>query len=241
MKVNDFSSLPEQGIFLIDKPLGWTSFDVVKKIRWLCRKKFDKKKYKVGHTGTLDPLATGLLVICVGKATKSIPSFTNDTKSYDAELTLGATRPSYDCETEINQTFDISHVSRETILEVAQSFIGEQLQTPPSFSAKKIDGKRAYDLARAGKEVDMKKALVEIFSMNVNSIKLPVVDLSCHVSKGTYIRSIAHDFGLRLNNGAYLSQLRRTKAGKFDLKDALSIESFESKLNELNFTPPQNV
>ncbi len=237
MKLNNFSELPERGIFLIDKPLEWTSFDVVKKIRWLCRQKFNKKKYKVGHTGTLDPLATGLLVICVGKATKEIPSYTNDEKAYEAEIILGATRPSYDCETEIEQTFDFSEITEEQIYEVAKSFLGEQLQTPPVFSAKKIDGKRAYDLARAGKEVELKKSLIEIKKMEITELSLPSVKFECHVSKGTYIRSIAHDFGKRLNNGAYLNALRRTQVGHHRIKDALTIQEFEDKLKELNFTP----
>lgn len=237
MKVNDFSELPERGIFLIDKPLEWTSFDVVKKIRWLCRQKFNKKKYKVGHTGTLDPLATGLLIICVGKATKEIPGYTNDEKAYEAEIVIGATRPSYDCETEIDQQFDISEINDEQINKVANSFLGEQLQTPPVFSAKKIDGKRAYDLARAGKEVELKKSLIEIKKMDVKEIALPSIKLDCHVSKGTYIRSIAHDFGKRLNNGAYLNSLRRTQVGQHQIKDALTIQEFENKLEELNFTP----
>lgn len=237
MKLNNFSELPERGIFLIDKPLEWTSFDVVKKIRWLCRQKFNKKKYKVGHTGTLDPLATGLLVICVGKATKEIPSYTNDEKAYEAEIILGATRPSYDCETEIEQTFDISEITEGQINEVAKSFLGEQLQTPPVFSAKKVDGKRAYDLARAGKEVELKKSLIEVKKMEITELSIPSVKFECHVSKGTYIRSIAHDFGKRLNNGAYLNALRRTQVGHYQIKDALTIQEFENKLKELNFTP----
>jgi tRNA pseudouridine55 synthase len=236
MTINDFSELPERGIFLIDKPLEWTSFDVVKKMRWLCRQKFNKKKYKVGHTGTLDPLATGLLVICVGKATKEIPNYTNDEKAYVAEIILGATRPSYDCETEIDQNFDVSGINEKQINEVAASFLGEQLQTPPIFSAKKVDGKRAYDLARAGKDVDLKKSLIEIKKMEITEISMPSIKLDCHVSKGTYIRSIAHDFGQKLNNGAYLNSLRRTQVGEHHLKDALSIQEFEDNLKKLEFT-----
>ena len=237
MMVNDFSELPERGIFLIDKPLEWTSFDVVKKIRWLCRQKFNKKKYKVGHTGTLDPLASGLLIICVGKATKEIPNYTDDEKAYEAEIIIGATRPSYDCETEIDQEFDFTNIKEGQIKEVANSFLGEQLQSPPIFSAKKVDGKRAYDLARAGKEVELKKSLINIKKMEITAISLPAIKLDCHVSKGTYIRSIAHDFGKRLNNGAYLNALRRTEVGQHHIKNALTIQEFEDSLNKLEFTP----
>ena len=217
----------------IDKPLTWTSFQVVNKLRFLVKHKLGIKKIKVGHAGTLDPLATGLLVICIGKKTKEIEGFSGQDKVYTGSFTLGASRPSFDMETEIDQHFEWKHISEEEIRSCAESFLGEQLQTPPVFSAKKIDGKRAYESARAGKEVKMRKSLITIHRFEIVKIEDDRVDFEIAASKGTYIRSIAHDFGQRLNSGAYLSALRRTKSGDFSIEDAVSIEEFEAELKAL--------
>ena len=237
-------------IILIDKPLKWTSFDVVKKIHYQLRKELDIKKIKVGHAGTLDPLATGLLIVCTGKFTKKIDEIQAQPKEYIGVITIGATTPSFDLEKEVDEEFPIDHITEAMILETAHSFIGEQQQTAPIHSAKKIDGKRAYEYARNGEEVEMKSNLITIKSFeilgvsnNISEIKTPVVidenyknerinlapnhEKGLHVkfkitcSKGTYIRSIARDFGLRLNSGAHLSELRRTKIGEFDVENAL--------------------
>lgn len=237
-------------IILIDKPLKWTSFDVVKKIHYQLRKELDIKKIKVGHAGTLDPLATGLLVICTGKFTKKIDDIQAQTKEYTGVITLGATTPSFDLEKEVDEEFSIEHITEKMILEIAQSFIGEQQQTAPIHSAKKIDGKRAYEYARSGEEIEIKSNLITIksfevlgISANIYDLKAPLVidenyknerinlvpnyEKGLHVkfkitcSKGTYIRSIARDFGIRLKSGAHLSELRRTKIGDFDVAKAL--------------------
>lgn len=238
-------------IILIDKPLKWTSFDVVKKIHYQLRKNLDIKKIKVGHAGTLDPLATGLLIVCTGKSTKKIDEIQAQTKEYTGVITIGATTPSFDLEKEVDEEFSTEHITEKMIKEVAQSFVGEQQQTAPIHSAKRIDGKRAYEYARSGEEVEIKSNLVTIksfevlgISNNINELKdvviidenyknerinlAPNYEKGLHVkfkitcSKGTYIRSIARDFGLRLNSGAHLSELRRTKIGDFDVNNALS-------------------
>ena len=237
-------------IILIDKPLKWTSFDVVKKIHYQLRKNLDIKKIKVGHAGTLDPLATGLLIVCTGKFTKKIDEIQVQTKEYTGVITIGATTPSFDLEKEVDEEFSTEHITEKMILETAQSFIGEQQQTAPIHSAKKIDGKRAYEYARSGEEVEIKSNLINIksfeilgVSTNIYDLKAPLVidenyknerinltsnyEKGLHVkfkitcSKGTYIRSIARDFGIKLNSGAHLSELRRTKIGDFDVKNAL--------------------
>ena len=222
----------EGEILLFDKPLTWTSFDLVNKVRYLIKKKLGVKKIKVGHAGTLDPLATGLMVICVGKMTKQINSMTNDEKIYEAKIQLGAWTPSYDAETEVEKEMDVSQIELEDVQKVAESFLGKQEQTPPIFSAKKIDGVRAYKLAREGKEVEMRKNEIEIFSFDVLSYEAAILKCRIHCSKGTYIRSIAHDFGQRLNNLGTLVGLVRTKSGQFELDNALSIEAFEIALNQ---------
>lgn len=218
---------------LVDKPLKWSSFQVVNKIRVLFKYKLGIKKLKVGHAGTLDPLATGLLVICIGRKTKEIETFIGQGKTYTGTFTLGATRPSFDMETEIDKEFESDHITEEMIRETAGSFMGEQLQTPPIFSAKKIDGKRAYLSAREGKEVKMKQNLITIDRFDIDKIEGNVIHFSISSSKGTYIRSIANDFGKKLNSGAYLSSLRRTKSGEFSIEDACSIEEFEEELEKL--------
>ena len=227
MTVEDYK---EGQLIFIDKPLGWTSFQVVNKIRWLIKQQFKIKKIKVGHAGTLDPLATGLLILCVGKFTKKIDTYQAQEKEYTGTITLGATTPSYDLETEIDATFDYSSISSENVSETTLQFIGEIQQQPPIFSALKKDGKRLYEYARAGEEVVIPKRTVHISAFEITNIELPNIDFRIVCSKGTYIRSLAHDFGKTLNNGAHLSALRRTKIGDYLVENSLSIEGFETKL-----------
>ncbi|MEW7278806.1 tRNA pseudouridine(55) synthase TruB [Aquimarina sp. 2201CG1-2-11] len=217
-------------IILIDKPLQWTSFQVVNKLRWLIRKSFNIKKIKVGHAGTLDPLASGLLVICTGKFTKRIQEFQGQTKEYTGTITLGATTPSYDLETEIDKTFPIDDISDEMILNATSHFLGEIEQYPPIFSALKKDGKRLYEYAREGEKVAINSRKIIINEFEITRINLPEVDFRVVCGKGTYIRSLAHDFGKHLNNGGHLTALRRTKIGSFLVENATTIESFESQL-----------
>ena len=219
-------------ILLINKEINWTSFDVVKKIKNLLKEKFRLKKIKVGHAGTLDPLATGLLVICTGKSTKMISEIQNQKKEYTGELTMGATTPSYDLETEIDNRYDISNISERDISSKTKLFIGEVLQKPPIFSAIKVKGERLYEKARRGEKINIKKRKTTIYNFKLTGISLPKIHFIIECSKGTYIRSIAHDFGKSLNNGAHLSKLVRTKIGAFDLKDAKSIIEFENELNQ---------
>ena len=227
MTVEDYK---EGQLIFIDKPLGWTSFQVVNKIRWLIKQQFKLKKIKVGHAGTLDPLATGLLILCVGKFTKKIDTYQAQEKEYTGTITLGATTPSYDLETEIDATFDYSSISSENVSETTLQFIGEIQQQPPIFSALKKDGKRLYEYARAGEEVVIPKRTVHISAFEITNIELPNIDFRIVCSKGTYIRSLAHDFGKTLNNGAHLSALRRAKIGDYSVENSLSIEGFETKL-----------
>ena len=217
-------------VLLIDKPLEWTSFQVVNKVSWLLKKEFQLKKIKVGHAGTLDPLATGLLILCTGKFTKKIETFQAQVKEYTGTFTLGATTPSYDLETEIDQTFDISSLTRDQIKQATQNFIGNIQQQPPVFSALKKDGKRLYEFARSGQEVEIPTRTIHISVFEITQIKLPNVHFRVVCSKGTYIRSLAHDFGKALNNGAHLSALRRAKIGDFSVTDAQSIEAFQENL-----------
>jgi tRNA pseudouridine55 synthase len=212
-------------VLLIDKPLGWTSFRVVDHIRWHIRKKLGVKKIKVGHAGTLDPLASGLLIICTGKETKNIESYQAQIKEYTGTIRLGATTPSYDLETEINQTYPVEHLHEELLLKTTQNLTGEILQKPPVFSAKKIDGERAYEAARRGEDVEMPARKVIIETFDLTNINLPDIDFRIVCSKGTYIRSMAHDFGKELNSGGHLTALRRTKIGDFSVDNAHSIES----------------
>lgn len=228
-KVYDFR---EGEILLVDKPLTWTSFDVVNKLRWNLNRKYGVKRFKVGHAGTLDPLATGLLIICTGKSTKLSETLTAENKTYTGTFLLGKTTPSFDLETEFDQEFDISHITEESIREVAASFIGPQKQLPPIFSAKKVDGKRAYDLARKGKEVELKTSDIIIHSFDIEAIRFPEVDFRIESSKGTYIRSIAQDFGKALNAGATLIALRRTNSGELSIENAKSVEDWIEVINE---------
>lgn len=218
----------EGEIILIDKPLDWTSFDVVNKIKFALKKKYGK--IKIGHAGTLDPKATGLLILCTGKKTKEIESIQNAEKEYTGTFFLGATTECYDTERPVNQTFDTSHISNDAIVETAKLFIGEQEQFPPAHSAVKIDGKRAYELARAGKEVPIKSKVITIHTFELTKIELPLIDFKVQCTKGTYIRSLAHDFGKKLNNGAYLHSLRRTKIGNYFVDNALTVEEFMKKI-----------
>jgi len=220
----------EGQILLIDKPLEWSSFQAVNALKWAIRKKFGLKKIKIGHAGTLDPLATGLLIICTGKFTKRIPELQGQVKEYTGTFTLGATTPSYDMETEVNETFPTDHLSDKTIHEATKSFLGEIEQVPPIFSALKKDGKRLYELAREGKQVEIKSRKIEILEFEITRIALPEVDFRVVCSKGTYIRSLAHDFGKAVGSGAYLSKLRRTKIGDFNVDNATTPQMFKERL-----------
>lgn len=218
-------------VLLIDKPLHWTSFQAVNKMKWLLRSKLKIKKIKIGHAGTLDPLATGLLIVCTGKMTKSITEIQAQAKEYTGTFFIGATTPSYDLETEINQTFPTSHITDDFIRETTKQFLGEIDQKPPIFSAIKKDGKRLYEHARAGEEVEIASRKTTIHRFEITRIAMPEVDFRIACSKGTYIRSIAHDFGKALDSGAHLTALRRTKIGDYDVGDAIPVEAFEQTLS----------
>jgi tRNA pseudouridine55 synthase len=220
----------EGDFLLIDKPYTWTSFQVVGKLKHVLCKHYNIKKLKIGHAGTLDPLATGLLIVCVGKFTKKIEEFQAAAKEYTGTFVLGATTASYDREKPVNETFSYQHITEEAILNTAKQLSGEQEQIPPIFSAVKIDGKRAYDLARAEKNVEIKPKIIIISEFEITKIALPQVDFTIVCSKGTYIRAIARDFGNALGSGAYLSSLCRTKIGDYNLANALTPEQFEQSL-----------
>lgn len=208
-------------IFLIDKPLDWTSFDIVNKIKWRIRKHFKLKKFKVGHAGTLDPKATGLLIVCVGKATKQIQEIQDASKVYTGTIKLGVQTPSFDTETEEINPKPFEYLSENEIKEAVQNFIGEEiLQQPPVFSALKKDGKRLYELARKGQEVEVAFRKISIYDFTITQINLPYVEFYVHCSKGTYIRSLAHDFGNHLGTGGYLTALRRERIGEYEVKNA---------------------
>ncbi|MBT8309643.1 MAG: tRNA pseudouridine(55) synthase TruB [Flavobacteriaceae bacterium] len=217
-------------VLLIDKPLEWTSFQVVNKLRWAIRKAFDIKKIKVGHAGTLDPLATGLLVICTGKMTKQIDTFQGQEKEYTGTFALGSTTPSFDLETEIDHTYPTGHITENSIHEATRQFIGKIEQYPPVFSALKKDGKRLYELARAGKKVDVEARKVHITEFEITRIDMPNVEFRVACSKGTYIRSLANDFGKALGSGAHLAELRRTRIGDFQVDNAMTIDQFLDSL-----------
>jgi tRNA pseudouridine55 synthase len=220
----------EGQVIVIDKPLHWTSFNVVKKIEILLRKQFDLKKIKVGHAGTLDPLATGILVVCTGKMTKQITSFQDAEKEYVATIEFGKTTPSYDLESEYNGEYPTIHITKELIEEKMQQFTGEIDQIPPLFSAKMVDGRRAYNIARSGVEMTLKANKVTISELEVLDFTHPVATIRIRCSKGTYIRSFANDMGKAVNSGAHLSGLRRTISGNYKIKDAISIEEFQESL-----------
>lgn len=228
--MNTVEDFKDGKVLLIDKPLEWTSFQVVNKLRWHIRKQFDIKKIKVGHAGTLDPLATGLLIICTGKQTKSIETYQGQIKEYTGTIVLGSTTPSYDLETEINETFPTDHITDKLIHQTTEQFIGKIQQKPPIFSAIKKDGKRLYELARQGKTTEIKSREIEIREFEITNINFPNVEFRVVCSKGTYIRSLANDFGVALNSGAHLSVLRRTKIGEFSVDNAQSIDEFVDEL-----------
>ena len=211
---------------VVDKPYTWTSFDVVNKIRWNLKQALGVKNIKVGHAGTLDPLATGLLIICTGKNTKLIDQIMVGEKTYTGTILLGKTTPSYDLETEYNQEFPVEHITSELLEEVRKTFLGEIQQVPPIFSAKQVDGKRAYDLARAGKEVILKSNAIHISSFTLSMDRFPEIDFEISCSKGTYIRSIAYDFGKALNSGGVLTSLRRTKSGHYSLENSKTVDEW---------------
>lgn len=208
-------------LLLIDKPLGWSSFQAVNKLKWAIRKNFNLKKIKIGHAGTLDPLATGLLLICTGKFTKTINELQGQVKEYTGTFTLGATTPSYDLETETDKTYPIDHITENLVHDATEKFIGEIEQIPPVFSALKKDGKRLYEYAREGKKIEIKKRPITIYEFEITAIELPKVSFRIVCSKGAYIRSLAHDFGKELNSGAHLTELRRTKIGDYTVNKAI--------------------
>jgi len=217
-------------VLLINKEIGWTSFDVVNKIRHLLHKNLNLKKLKVGHAGTLDPLANGLVIICTGKETKNIHKYQDQNKEYIAELVLGKTTPSHDLETKIDRVYKTEHINRDLIEEKIKYFVGRLKQVPPLFSAKRIGGKRAYEFARKGKEIELQANDIEIEEIKIIDFTMPVMKLKIVCSKGTYIRALVRDLGISLNSGAYLSALTRTAIGDFKLNDALSLINFEKNL-----------
>lgn len=220
-------------VLLVDKPKTWTSFDVVNKIRYAVSKK-QGKRMKVGHAGTLDPLATGLLVICTGKMTKNIDVFQAQEKEYTGEIYLGKTTPSFDAETEVNQFFDISNLTNELILNATTQFMGTIQQIPPIYSAIKVNGKKLYEHARKGREIEIQARSVEIKQFEITNITLPQVQFKVLCSKGTYIRTLADDFGKALGAGAYLSALRRTGIGDFRIENAWNLEQLIEAINASN-------
>jgi tRNA pseudouridine55 synthase len=217
-------------VLLIDKPINWTSFDAVNFIRSFLKKVYHLNKLKVGHAGTLDPLATGLLIICTGRMTKEIDNYQGMDKVYVGTMHLGATTPSYDLETAIDERFDTSYLSTDLLHETAKEFIGEIEQVPPAYSAVKIKGERAFTLARKKEEVKLKARKVNILKFELFNNNIPEIDFLVECSKGTYIRSLVHDFGKKMHNGAYLSSLRRTQIGNFNVSDAFTIESFKNEV-----------
>jgi tRNA pseudouridine55 synthase len=220
-------------ILLIDKPLKWSSFQAVNKLKYILKRKYNlPKKFKIGHAGTLDPLATGLLIVCTGKFTKRITDIQAQAKEYTGTITVGATTPSYDLETEVDATFPTEHITSELIQQTVKQFLGEIYQKPPVFSAIKKDGKRLYEHARAGEEVEIAFRKTTIHEFEITRIALPEIDFRVKCSKGTYIRSLAFDFGKALNSGAYLSVLRRTKIGDFSVENGIIPEEFEQQLNQ---------
>ena len=232
-QINKETDFVSGALLLINKPPEWTSFDVVKKVRNLIKKKLQINKIKVGHAGTLDPLATGLLIVCTGKFTKRIDKIQGQEKCYTGYFTLGASTPSFDLETKVNQTFETAHITKQLLEEVVKQFEGEINQIPPIFSALKKDGERLYKLVRKNKKVEIESRKVTIHSFKITKINMPEVSFKISCSKGTYIRSIANDFGKALNSGAHLSELCRTKIGEYDLKQAANIKELEEKINLL--------
>jgi tRNA pseudouridine55 synthase len=220
----------EGEVLLLDKPYRWTSFDLVRKVRNLVKAKLDIKKIKVGHAGTLDPLATGLLIVCTGRCTKQINTFQDQDKEYIAGILLGKTTPSFDLEKEFDKEYPTEHITQQGVEEVLKSFLGESEQIPPVFSAKFVDGKRAYEMARKGNMIEMKPCRITITEIELLSFNLPEVTIRVRCSKGTYIRSLVRDIGERLQSGATMISLQRTAIGSYHINNAISIEEFKNKL-----------
>ena len=224
----------EGEVIAINKDVDWTSFDVVNKIRYLIKKKYNIKKIKVGHAGTLDPKATGVVIVCTGKKTKQIDSYVAGIKEYIAEIKLGETTPSFDRETEPDNFFETKHITSESVKEAIKSFIGKQQQIPPMYSAIHINGKRAYEIARQGGSVEIKPREIEIFNIEILEENIPELKIKISCSKGTYIRALARDIGTKLDSGAYMTSLVRVASGNYRIDEALTIEQFENKINKLN-------
>ena len=223
----------EGEVLLINKPLHWTSFQLVNKLRWLIKRKLGIKKIKVGHAGTLDPLASGLMIICTGKKTKEISQHQAAEKEYIAKLKLGATTPSYDGETEETYFYPTKHISKELVIGVCDQFIGEIEQLPPIFSAIKVKGKKLYESARKGNKVEIKPRIIRVNELEIINMDLPYIKLRVSCSKGTYIRSLAHDLGKSMNTGAWLCELQRTKIGSQTIKNAIDINDFQQMIKSL--------
>lgn len=235
------SEIIQGAVILIDKPIEWTSFDIIRKIKSTIRHSLGEKKVKVGHAGTLDPLASGLLIICTGAKTREIESFQNQHKEYTGIFHVGATTPSGDLETMPDKFFPVDQITEKLILETSKTFIGEICQVPPLFSAKKIDGKRAYEHARKGDDITLAAKKIHIYDFEITKIHLPEISFRVVCSKGTYIRSLATDFGAALNSGAYLKELRRTKIGEYNVSSAMSPEAFGQLMYLNNKTSSGNL
>ena len=230
MNIRDINLVEDGYVAVIDKPLEWTSADVVRKVKFRLQR-MGYRKIKVGHAGTLDPLATGILIVCIGKATKKVDALQAEKKEYVAELMLGATTPSFDMEHPVDCTYPYEHITREKVIEALTSLEGERLQSPPLYSAKKVEGVRAYEFARAGEEIELKKALINIYSLVLEEFSLPKIRIRVECSKGTYIRSLAREIGEALQSGAYLTSLRRTASGDFRVENALQLDEFLKNLS----------
>ena len=228
-KINEFK---EGQVLIFSKPHYWTSFDLVKKIKGILQKQLNQK-IKIGHAGTLDPLATGLIILCTGKATKRISEFQDMNKEYIATIELGKTTPSFDLETEFDNKYDFKHITKDIFESVLEKFVGEIYQIPPAYSAKKHKGKRAYEFARRGVEIELKPSQIDIYEIELLEFYLPLVKLRILCSKGTYIRALARDIGKALDNGAYLKTLERTRIGDYCINDAFTIDSFEKELSKI--------
>lgn len=220
-------------VIAVNKPLNWTSFNVVNKFRHLITKSYKLKKIKVGHAGTLDPLATGLLILCTGKATKRIIEFQDQEKEYIATFKFGETTPSFDLETEVDETYSFDHITKNLVLETINNFLGEIEQVPPSFSAKRVNGERAYEKARKGEMVELQPSKIFIKSIEILDFELPLLTLKIKCAKGTYIRALARDFGKHMNSGAHLTKLIRTKIGSISIDDAISVDDFKEYIKNI--------
>lgn len=231
MELKDINLVEDGYVAVIDKPYEWTSADVVRKVKFRLQR-MGYRKIKVGHAGTLDPLATGILLVCIGRATKRVDELQAERKEYVADLMLGATTPSFDMEHPVDKTYPYEHINRPMVEQALKSLEGERLQAPPLYSAKKVEGVRAYEFARMGEEVELKKALINIYSLTLEEYDLPRIRIRVECSKGTYIRSLAGEIGEALNSGAYLTSLRRTASGDFRVENALQLEELLKKLGE---------